>query len=130
MTPHIVNSSAIREQNFILQETEQFKFISQSTGIAEMETQWHETPFEAWRKRISRSDLKENDKEQDNSQTGSTLLERQRRSKIETICEPKKAQNQHANHSNNSTQVSKTKQIWRLRKPHPLQKVDRESKID
>lgn len=58
---------------------------------------------ETIRKRRSRSDLKGNDKERDNSQTSSTLLERQRRSKIETICELKKAQSQHENHSNDST---------------------------
>lgn len=41
MTPPLVNNSAILEQSFIFQETEQFKFISQSTRMAETEKERH-----------------------------------------------------------------------------------------
>ncbi|KAG2323421.1 hypothetical protein Bca4012_058909 [Brassica carinata] len=61
---------------------------------------------EAKRKGRSRSDLKVDDKERENSQTGINFPDRSREPKIEPRFEPKKAQNRHAN-SFNQHKVSK-----------------------
>lgn len=55
--------------------------------------------------------LKVNDNERDNSQAGSTLLKRLRRSKIEPSYKPKRAQNQQVSLINTSFQGN---QIWRV----------------